>query len=221
MAEIRSRVLRSDAISAADYASIVGLFESSYREANLAYLAKSCDVFRFVALAEADGETVGFVFGDSHRVALPRLEGEYGVALAGIGCVAESARRGGLFGRLSMEAMLAGEGLEPGGRFLFAGRMAHVVTYRTMAHLSPSVVPAPGKPISAWHAEVAVRVAKLLNSTVDENTLIVAGGGEAVGFPRLEYDQSDGERALFAGVDRNRGDTLLAMCWLPEAPEGW
>ena len=219
MVEIRT--LESASLADAELAQLRALFEASYRDADPEYLDKSRATFRHLAVAEADGELQGFAFGDSVRSALPRMDGEQSVALAGMACIRPELRRQGLFMRLSTAAMVAGGGVDPAHPFLFAGRMAHVVTYRTMVRLSPSTVPAEGKPPGPWHREVAVAVARLLDAEVDPQTFVVPGSGRPIGFPRIEYTASAAEQALFAAVDRRRGDSLLSMCWLPRAPDNW
>lgn len=205
----------------AELGAITELFEATYRDADLEYLAKSRATFCYVAIAEDEAELVGFAFGDSQKRRLPRLAEPQSIALAGIACIVERMRRRGLFAKLAFGAMTAAGHLDPTTRFLFAGCMAHIATYRAMARMSPSVVPAPGKPIEAWHREIAQEVAELLDSQLDLETLVARGSGRPVGFPRIEYDTTPEEEVLFAPVDRSRGDSLLSICWVPDAPEGW
>ncbi len=219
--DVRVRVVASDRVGSRDLEALAGLFEATYRDADRRYLERSLATFRFVAIAECDDEVVGFSFGDSVQCPLPRLSDPQSVALAGIACVADTMRKRGLFVRLASEAMQAGGGVEPGRRFLFVGRMAHVVTYRTMARMSPSVVPAAGKTIEPWHREMAVALASLFGVDVDHETFVVRGSGTPVGFPRIAYEATPEEASLFAAVDRSRGDSLLSMCWIPDAPVGW
>ena len=84
-----------------------------------------------------------------------------------------------------------------------------------------NAVPNPSMPISAWHKEVGLRLADLYGVSIDPDTFVVIGAGEPIGYPLIEYDVTAEERALFAGVDRDRGDSLLAMSWQPDAPPGW
>jgi len=219
--DVGVRVVATDRVGSRDLAALGGLFEATYRDADKQYLEKSLATFRFVAIAECADDVVGFSFGDSLRCLLPRLSGPQSVALAGIACVADTMRKRGLFVRLASEAMQAGGGVDPGTRFLFVGRMAHVVTYRTMARMSPSVVPATGKALEPWHREMAVAVASLFGVEVDRETFVVRGSGTPVGFPRLAYEATPEEEALFTAVDRSRGDSLLSMCWIPDAPPDW
>ena len=42
-----------------------------------------------------------------------------------------------------------------------------------------------------------------------------------IGFPIMEMDVQPEEWDAFAQVDRAHGDSLLGLCWLPDAPDGW
>lgn len=55
----------------------------------------------------------------------------------------------------------------------------------------------------------------------DPATFVCAGSGKAIGYPILDMDVEPEEWEVFAGVDRDRGDSLLGLCWVPDAPEGW
>jgi len=213
---------RSADLSEDDLHGLRTLFHANYRDGDESYLERSCETFRFVGLAhDADLKLVGFAFGDGRSAKLPGFEEDQAVALAGIACIDSSLRRQGLFQKLARAAMLSAP-MPPSDRFLFAGRMAHVITYRTLANLSPgTVVPDVSRPITAWHREVGASIAALLGSEVDPETLVTRGSGKPIGFPRVEYELTEGEAELFGDVDRNRGDALLAMCWVPTAPPGW
>ena len=141
--------------------------------------------------------------------------------MAGIACIAPDVRRQGLFQRLATSAMMAGGNVDYSKPFLFAGRMAHVITYRTMASKTTGAVPSTNNPLSVWHKDVAVEVAKLFKCEVNRDTLVVKGSGKPVGFPLISYDATPEEEKLFEHVDRARGDSLLSMCWIPSAPAGW
>lgn len=204
---------------------IMRLFDQSYSEANHAYLLKSFDVMRWIALAR-DGEGLaGFAVGDAVETMLPRLDAPQLVAMAGIACIDARHRRGGLFGRLALASMLASmmeSGLlEPGRRFLLCGRMAHAASYRATARSSNNVVPLAGQPITAWHREMIECIAALYKVNVDPMTSRVIGKGDPIGYPKLEYEATADELTVFRDVDRDMGDSLLAMSWHPDPPAGW
>ncbi len=199
-----------------------GLFHANYRDGDEAYLGRSRETFRFVALAYDDQATmVGFAFGDTRETSIPELGGLQVVAMAGIACIDPELRRQGLFQKLASAAMQEA-GVEPSERVLFAGRMAHVVTYRTLRNLSPStVVPDVSRTATARQRAVGQSVAALFGSTIDPLTFVAKGSGRPIGFPRLDYEITAAEAALFEPVNRDHGDALLAMCWIPTPPVDW
>jgi hypothetical protein len=50
---------------------------------------------------------------------------------------------------------------------------------------------------------------------------VVVGKGKPIGYPKLEIIVDEKEWLPFNGVNRDRGDSLLAVSWNPDAPEGW
>ena len=85
-----------------------------------------------------------------------------------------------------------------------------------------AVIPKYGVPLSDWHKEVGLRVAELYGIHIDPETLVVIGDGTPCGYPKLTYDDlTEAEKWLFKDVNRDRGDSLLGITWLPEAPRGW
>lgn len=200
---------------------IMRLFDQSYSKANHAYFLKSFDVMRWIALAR-DGEGLaGFAVGDAVETMLPRLDAPQLVAMAGIACIDARHRRGGLFGRLALASMMESGLLEPDRRYLLCGRMAHAASYRATARSSDNVVPLAGQPITAWHREMIECIAALYKVNVDPTTSRVIGKGDPIGYPKLEYEATADELTVFRDVDRDKGDSLLAMSWRPDPPAGW
>jgi hypothetical protein len=117
--------------------------------------------------------------------------------------------------------MSASGAIDGADQFLFCGRMAHAITYRTMANSGDNVTPAAGDLLSEWRKETIEAVAALYGVTVDRETCIVKGKGAPIGYPRLEYQATPAEEKLFESVNRDSGDSLLAISWMPTAPEGW
>jgi len=219
--ELTTRVVESAALEAADLAGITALFDQNYDRANHGYLKRSFTKLRYTAMAEVAGRMVGFAVGDAVRTELARCEGPQGVAMAGIACIDPDYRMQGLFTSLSIAAIAASGAVSEHDRLLFTGRMAHPITYRTMVNRAASAVPRAGVELSDWHKEVGLQVAALFGVTVDPETFVVRGEGEPIGFPRLSYEPTPEEGQLFRLVDRTRGDSLLAISWMPTAPEGW
>lgn len=208
-------------LTANQIADIMRLFDQSYSAANHAYLLKSFDVMRWIALAHDGQHLVGFAVGDAVETMLPRLDEPQLVAMAGIACIDTRYRRGGLFGRLALASMMGSGLLELHRRYLLCGRMAHAASYRAAARSSNNVVPLAGQPITAWHREMIECIAALYKVNVDSMTSRVIGKGDPIGYPKLEYEATADELTVFRDVDRNKGDSLLAMSWRPDPPAGW
>lgn len=197
------------------------LFDESYAQANHAYLMSSFKVMRWIALARDNGKLAGFAVADAVKVALPRFTEPQLVAMAGISCIGKNYRRGGLFGQLTIAAMAESEEWSNDQPFLFCGRMAHSVSYRAMADSANNAVPAANQKLTTWHSEMLLQLAKLYDVEVDPKTSRVIGKGVPIGYPRLEYESTIEEVLLFESIERDKGDSLLAMSWVPEAPVGW
>lgn len=214
------RAGRTDRLTGEDREAAHGLFDVAYRQANHAYLEKSFTRLRFFAIARRDGEPAGFALSDARRMPLPRLEGLHYVSLGGICCIAPQFRRRGLFGRL--EGLAGSEArLSPGtGRRLGCGRMAHPASFRGMSR-NPTVVPKMGATPGAWQQEVGLAVAEVYGSRLDPETFVCVGDGTPIGYPEMEIEATEQEWEIFRRVDRDRGDSLLAIAWSPDAPEGW
>ena len=105
-------------------------------------------------------------------------------------------------------------------RLLMCGRMAHPVSYRTIRKY-PSVIPKYGVPLSDWHKDIGLKVSELYGVTLDPETLLVIGDGSPCGYPNIDCEVTEQEWLLFKTVNRDRGDTLLGIVWVPDAPEGW
>jgi len=214
-------VIESAKLDAQQRVQLHELFDQGYDQANHDYLDLSIGKLARIAVARHGDRLAGFALGDCVKTSLARLERPQMVGLAGISCIDPEFRRQGLFSELGAASIAAGDGFQAGETLLFAGRMAHPITYRTMASRLEGSVPRGGAALSDWHREVGLQVAALFGVTIDAETLVVIGAGRPIGFPRLEYEPTDEEEALFRGVDRNRGDSLLAMAWIPEPPPDW
>jgi hypothetical protein len=55
----------------------------------------------------------------------------------------------------------------------------------------------------------------------DPETFVCIGGGTPTGYPRIEFDVEPHEWEVFKPVDRDRGDALLAIAWVPDYPPDW
>ncbi len=200
-------------------ARVFALFRTAYRAADEAYLEASLGKLRFIATATSAGELAGFALGEMRILDLPRLPRQP-VALAGICCIAPRFRRLGLFRELELQAFRA-SGIDPGPRVLSCGRMAHPASFRTMTW-SPTHVPKRGIPPTAWQREVGAAIARAYGAAhFDPETFVCAGSGAPIGYPVIDMAVEPEEWEVFAAVDRDRGDSLLGLCWVPDAPAGW
>jgi hypothetical protein len=199
-------------------ARVLALYHASYRAANDAYLEQSLARLRFIATATSADTLAGFALGETRIMDLPRLPRQ-AVALGGICCVDARFRRSGLFRELERRAFIAaGINLEP--RVLSCGRVAHPASFRTMAW-NPSHVPKRQCPPTTWQRQVGTTIAEVYGvKGFDPDTFVCPGGGASMD-PIIEMDVRPDEWDVFAAADRNRGDSLLGLCWMPDAPLGW
>lgn|GEM_PF-498430 len=200
-------------------ARILALFRASYREANEAYLERSLSRLRFIATATSADALAGFALGEMRIMDLPGVA-QQAVALAGMCCVDASFRRRGLFRELERRAFMAA-GVASGPRVLSCGRLAHPASFRTMT-CNPTHVPKRHTRPTPWQQEIGAIIAQAYGvHGFDPETFVCVGSGTPIGYPRIDMDVRPEEWDVFAPVNRNRGDSLLGLCWLPDAPQGW
>jgi hypothetical protein len=198
---------------------MMALFDRCYRQADHAYLEKALGRLKYVSTATRAGALVGFALGEARVLDLPRLPGQL-TLLAGICCIAPEMRRRRLFGELERRSMLAA-GLQASGRILSCGRMAHPASLRVMQH-NAGVVPRRGVRPTPWQQAVGTAIADAYGvAGFDPETFVCRGSGTPIGYPILEVEATPEDWELFGPVDRDRGDSLLGISWMPDAPEGW
>jgi len=217
---LQPRVIRTSDLAGFDLNTIHDLFDLAYDQANHSYLDQSLKKLRFLALAHDQETPVGFALGDAVMTPLPRMAEPQCVILAGICCIAPDYRRLGLFAHLESLAIRESGIPRPDKRTLACGRMAHPASFRIMRG-NLTVVPKYGCSPSEWQKEVGLRVAELYGVTLDTETFVVVGKGKPIGYPKLEIIVDEKEWLPFKCVNRDRGDSLLAISWNPDAPEGW
>jgi hypothetical protein len=212
-------VMEAKALSPDRRGELLGLFQANYRRANPAFLDRSLARLRHVALAYRGDLPVGFALAETRLMDLPRLPGQV-VNLAGICCIAPEFRRRGLFGELEGLAAAATK-IPETPRRLLCGRVAHPAALRTIGRL-PGAVPKPGGVPTAWQREVGAAIARAYGAhDFDPRTFVCIGDGEPIGYPQIEVDVEPEEWQVFEPVDRDRGDSLLALAWIPDSPPGW
>ncbi len=209
----------ADSLTDGERAAIFALFDGSYRQANRAYLEKSLARLQSIAIAMRDGAPAGFAVGTMRVVDLPRRPRQ-AVLMAGICCIDAEFRRRHLFRELERRA-IAASGVLATGRVLTCGRMAHPASFRLMT-ANPSHVPKPGVTPTQWQQDVGSAIAEAYGvHGFDPRTFVCIGAGQPIGYPIMDVDVTAGEWEVFREVDRDRGDSLLGMAWMPDAPDGW
>jgi hypothetical protein len=212
-------VLEAQALSSTRRGELLRLFEANYRNANAAFLDRSLAKIRHVALAYSHELPIGFALAETRVLDLPRLPAQV-VSLAGICCIAPEFRRRGLFGQLELLAFRAARVPEMPRRLL-CGRVAHPAALRTIGQFS-GAVPQAGRAPTAWQQEVGTEIAEAYGvHDFDPRTFVCIGDGQPIGYPKIEFDVEPHEWEVFEGVDRDRGDSLLAMAWVPDSPPEW
>lgn len=213
------RTLPTGSLSDGDRAVMFGLFDSCYRQANRAYLEDTIERLGFASIAIHDGTPVGFGVGGVRLMDLPCLP-QAAVALGGLTCVVPEFRRQGLGIELGQRNIVASAN-GPYERTLLCGRSAHPAGYRIFLR-NESVVPRRGVPPTRLQQEVGQVIADAYGVVAfDPLTFACAGSGTPIGYPILDMDVEPEEWELFRLIDRDRGDSLLGMVWIPDAPPGW
>ncbi len=220
-ANLSVRTEQTASLSSADRDQAHALFDRAYDRANHTYLDASLETLRWVTMARDGEKLVGFSLGEQRRLDLPRV-GPTRATLAGLACVDPAVRRRGLFRRLS-NLVLAADGpiTAEGVPVLGAGRMAHPASYRIYRPI-PTVVPKGGVTPNEFQQAVGSVVAQAYRvADFDPATFVCRGQGTPIGYPNMNQEVEADEWDVFAAVDRDRGDALLALIWQPSAPDGW
>ncbi len=214
------RSVRTDELTADDRARMFALFDVAYRQANHAYLEKSFGVLHYAAIATCGDDSAGFALGEMRILDLPRLPQQV-VAMAGICCIGPAYRRHGLFGALERKAMerrrYRAAGRDDERRADGAsGELSHDGARTPVSCRRSGVVP------TAWQQEVGAAIAAAYGTAeFDPKTFVCHGSGVPIGYPAMDLDVEPHEWEAFKHVDRDKGDSLLGLSWMPDPPEGW
>ena len=200
--------------------SVQKLFIDNYHEANLRYLEECFNRMRCLTLAKDDGIPIGFSLGDSVQINLPRFEEPQSVVLHGLGCIEDKYRKIGLFKHLQKLSSSLGDPIPSGSRRLICGRVAHPVSFKGIS-LNESVVPKINIVPTKWQQEIGKSIAQLYGVEFDEETFIVRSSAGAIGYPKIKVEASKTDWNIFRNVDRESGESLLAIVWYPDAPKDW
>ncbi|MCH8162251.1 MAG: hypothetical protein IIB88_10205, partial [Chloroflexi bacterium] len=219
LTNIEFKTLRTDGLLDEERAVMFGLFDSCYRQANHAYLEDTIERLGFASLALHGDTLVGFGLAELRIMDLPCLP-QATVVLGGLTCVAAEFRRQGLGTELGHRNIVASaRGAHE--RMLLCGRAAHPAGFRIFLR-NESVVPQRGVTPSPWQQEIGQVIADAYGvAAFDPLTFACTGSGTPIGYPMMEMDVEPEEWELFRPVDRDCGDSLLGMVWIPDAPPGW
>jgi hypothetical protein len=55
----------------------------------------------------------------------------------------------------------------------------------------------------------------------DDENFVCLGEGVPIGYPNVEFQVEPHEWTIFEAVNRDRGDALLGLGWIPDPPPGW
>lgn len=213
------RTVPSEGLTTADREHLFGLFDACYRQANHAYLEDSLERLRYVSLSLRDETPVGFALAEVRIMDLPRLP-QATVILGGLSCVLPEFRRQGLVARMGLRNIVA-SAVRWGERGLVCGRAAHPAGFRVFVR-NETVVPKLGTRPTPWQGEVGRAIADAYGVVAfDPQTFVCTGTGKPIGYPIMDMEVNSQEWELFRPVDRDRGDSLLGMVWIPDAPPGW
>ena len=196
------------------------LFDVAYRQANHPYLEKSFGVLHYAAIATHGDDSAGFALGELRILDLPRLP-QQAVAMAGICCIApalpparavwcarahgDGRRRHHAFGADDQHRTdgasreLPDDGAEQGRRAEGGASRRRRGSRR-------------------WARRSRRRTAR--RSSIP-TTFVCHGSGVPIGYPAMDLDVQPEEWEAFKPVDRDKGDSLLGLSWMPDPPEGW
>jgi hypothetical protein len=197
------------------------VFSTTYRRADLAYLEEQVPYFDCVSMATIEGEPAGFVFFGSREAELPGL-GLTNMVMGGLSCVKPEFRRMGVWDAMRFDPRIQTFLIPPREmKGMSVGRMAHPGSFRGFSGLS-GLTPAIGKAITPWQQDVGAGVALAFDiENFDPPTFVCRGRGRPLGEAFVNVEVSAEEWERFQNVDRSRGDTLLAIGFWPNPPDGW
>jgi hypothetical protein len=177
-----------------------------------------------VGLATVEGRGVGYAISHSRWMDLSGFVEPQLVVLHGMRCVVPEYRHRGVNGRISraLDAAMKDELASIGRsheRALTCGRYGHAARAGGRADLGS--VPRLGVRPTAWQQAVGLAIADAYGSTLDPESFVCVGSGTPIGYPNEQFEPTDAEREAYAAVDRDRGDNLLVINWVPDPPPGW
>jgi hypothetical protein len=214
------RTMPTDSLTTADRRLLSELFDTCFRQANQGHLEKLLGQLRTVSVALCDEKPAGFTVSDLRVMDLPRLP-EQVVMLGGLACVAPEFHRRGLMLELARRNFIDSTP-RWSERALFCVRYGHPAAFRTIVARIEGGVPRPGIRPTEWQQEVGRVIADAYGvESFDPETFICRGTGTPIGYPVIDLEVEPLDWEVFRHVDRERGDSLLGIVWMPDAPPGW
>jgi hypothetical protein len=214
------RTVPIERLTAADRQLLSELFDECFHNANQAHLKKLLGQLRTVSVALSDEKPVGFTMSDVRIMDLPRLR-EQVVMLGGLTCVVSEFHRRGLMMELGSRNLIESTP-RWGQRTLTCGRYVHPAVFRRVVGTRESGVPRPGVRPTAWQQEVGRVIADAYGvEDFDPETFVCRGSGRPIGDPIIDIQVEPQDWEVFRHVDRDRGDSLLGIVWIPDSPAGW
>ncbi len=214
------RTVPTNSLTTADRQLLSGLFDASFRQANQTHLEKLLGRLRTVTVATCDQKPAGFTLSDVRSMDLPRLP-EQIVMLGGLACVAPEFQRRGLMVELARRNFTESTP-RWSERALFCVRYGHPAAFSAIVARNVSGVPRPAVRPTAWQQEVGKVIADAYGEErFDPETFVCKGAGTPIGYPIIDLKVEPLDWEVFRPVDRERGDSLLGIAWMPDAPPGW
>ena len=173
-----------------------------------------------MSVALCDEKPAGFTVSDVRIMDLPHLP-EQIVMLGGLACVAPEFQRRGLMIELARRNFVESTP-RWSERALFCVRYGHPAAFTTIVARNESGVPRPGVRPTAWQREVGRVIAEAYGvERFDPETFVCRGTGTPIGYPVIDFEVEPLDWEVFRHVDRERGDSLLGIAWMPDAPPRW
>jgi hypothetical protein len=218
--EFAFRTVPTDSLTTADRRLLSELFDGCFGDANQAYLKKLLRQLRTVSVATCDEKPAGFTLSDVRVMDLPRLP-EQVVMLGGLACVTPEFQRRGLMLELARRNFMKSTPRWSESA-LFCVRYGHPAAFSRVVAGIQNGVPRRGVRPTAWQQEVGRVIADAYGvERFDPETFVCIGAGTPIGHPIIDFEVDPQDWEVFRPVDRERGDSLLGIVWMPDAPPGW
>jgi hypothetical protein len=201
------------ALSDADLAEMADLCADGTSGLDIGLLSKQVEAWVLITLARENGKLKGFSFSTLERI------GGTPSVLVGVASVKRSSKRDTVLRAMVQDQLRRAVLAFPDEDVLVGARLNDPAGFEAYKPLN-DVVPRPGHKASgeerAWGRRLAKRFG-IENGSYDDRSFRAAGDGGAacvIDHAALKPESVDPEvTALFAQLDVDRGDTLIAFGW--------